>query len=600
MTKTEIIENYQGLLTNKQEEKANFKKQYILVSWSRLIVFLLGVAVVWWQWSNWNVIVVAILLTIIGFAFLVKWSVRLEIKLKRKESHIDVLTKEIASINYDLSAFYTGAEYSFAEHPYVYDLDIFGEKSLFQKLVRCGTGDGMKELARILSTPNYDEKDILARQEAVKDLTNEVEWRQELNALANLIGFSKEDEKRLRTWLDNKLTVVSSKLFDVLIVATPIYSFAGLALFLADLIGFNTLILLLLVPLSIAISKVKEINAQMSSNEKRFALLQSYAQLFEWIENKQFASSRLNTLQKELSVEEKTASEQVKALGKLFEAFESRNNIMVGVLLNAFFLWDIKYVRSIEKWQLKNVENLKKWMDIIGKFESLSSLANMAYNHPNYTYPEISKKGYDYTFSDLGHPLIPEENRVNNSYSISNLGSFSIVTGANMAGKSTFLRTIGANLVLAMAGAPVCANQYVFYPIQLFSSMRTSDSLSDQESYFFSELKRLKQIVDTLDGGKKLFIILDEILKGTNSKDKAEGSKKFMEKLMKMQALGIIATHDLSLCKLEEEYSEKIKNYAFEVGFDRDELSFDYKLHQGVCQNMNASFLLRKMGLVDA
>lgn len=600
MEKKEIIQGYNKALAQEKALRDQAKRKHATVAWSRLLAIILGGVVVWQTWGTWELVVLVSLLTIVGFALLVKFSIRLELLLKQKESLIQVIENELKALDNDFSAFHEGKEFFIPDHPYTYDLDVFGQKSIYQKVVRCGTGEGKSTLASWFSNPEYDKSVIRKKQEAVKELTNKVAWRQELNAIGNMINLSLKEEAKLKNWLNAPISILEGKIYDALLWAVPIYSFSALGLYLFDFIGFNLLSGLLLVPLAITGRNLTAINEQMNSNEKRFTILQTYAQLFHWIEEEEFESEYLKELKKQFVSDKDSASTLVKKLGKIFEDFESRNNIVMGILINAFLLWDIRQVKRLKKWQDNYLLDLSSWMKATAEFESLSSLANLAYNHADYTYPEFSNTSHDYAFENLGHPMIPREGRVNNSYAIQNLGSFSIITGANMAGKSTFLRTIGINMMLAMTGAPVCASKYVFEPIQLFSSMRTSDSLSDQESYFFSELKRLKQIVDTLSEGKRLFIILDEILKGTNSKDKAEGSKQFMEKLLKTESLGIIATHDLSLCELENEFPKHITNYTFEVGFVNDELNFDYKLHKGICQNMNASFLLRKMGLVDA
>ncbi len=237
---------------------------------------------------------------------------------------------------------------------------------------------------------------------------------------------------------------------------------------------------------------------------------------------------------------------------------------------------------------------------MVAYFDAQNSLANFKFNHPVFIFPEIKESKEIIKAINLGHPLLNTKKRIDNDFTI-NKEEFFIVTGANMAGKSTFLRTVSLSIVMANCGLPVCAERYQYQPIKLITSMRTTDSLTEDESYFYSELKRLKFIVDELDTevfGKEYFIILDEILKGTNSKDKAIGSKKFVEKLTKSKSTGIIATHDVSLCALEIDFSE-VKNYYFDAKINNNELYFDYTFKKGICKNMNASFLLQKMGIID-
>ena len=224
---------------------------------------------------------------------------------------------------------------------------------------------------------------------------------------------------------------------------------------------------------------------------------------------------------------------------------------------------------------------------------------NFSYNNSNYTFPEISDAEFYLSIKEGGHPLLYKDQRINNDFSVTDLKKITIVTGANMAGKSTFLRTIGVNMVLGMTGSPVCAEKFVFSPIEIFTSVRTNDSLHKNESYFYAELMRLKKITDTLKSGKKLFIILDEMLKGTNSKDKHIGSYALIEQLIKLNASGLAATHDIQLGKLAEKYPNNISNKRFEVEIINDELVFDYKLKDGISQNLNASFLMKKYGIIE-
>ncbi|MEA3443975.1 MAG: DNA mismatch repair protein MutS, partial [Bacteroidota bacterium] len=276
---------------------------------------------------------------------------------------------------------------------------------------------------------------------------------------------------------------------------------------------------------------------------------------------------------------------------------DNRNNMIMGIVLNALLLWDYKYMLKLEKWRSSNSENFDNWIKVISEFDAFSSLANFAYNNRQFVFPDVHQKEFKLEMKDAGHPLIPDNMRINNDLVVNGKSNFFIITGANMAGKSTFLRTVGVNLVMAMAGAPVCASRFVFKPVDVFTGMRTSDSLQKNESYFFAELSRLKTLIDLLRKGKEMFVILDEVLKGTNSKDKRLGSLALLRQLVGMEATGIIATHDVSLGDLEKEFPNNVSNRRFEVEIENDELIFDYKLKTGISRNLNATFLMKKMGI---
>ena len=236
---------------------------------------------------------------------------------------------------------------------------------------------------------------------------------------------------------------------------------------------------------------------------------------------------------------------------------------------------------------------------LLGEFDAIMSLSNLHYNNPQWTFPKISADNI-WRMEDIRHPLMLQNDCVENSFVVSKMPFIKVITGANMAGKSTYLRSVGSNLVLAMMGAVVNAKSMSFCPIQIVSSLRTSDSLMSGESYFYAEIKRLQMIVERLKKGEKMFVLLDEILKGTNSNDKEQGSRSLLEQLIKLNTIGVIATHDLSLGNLSNRYPQTIQNQCFEVDIINDQLSFDYKIRDGVAQNMNASFLLKKMGIVES
>ena len=327
-------------------------------------------------------------------------------------------------------------------------------------------------------------------------------------------------------------------------------------------------------------------------------MLKKYSRLFDYFEKPDFKSSFLSSYQKKLYANDESATMAIRHLAGIISAFDSRLNIFVGVLLNGLLLWDIQCMIRLEKWQEKYRDVLPEWFDALGGFDSLAGFSNFRFNHPGYVYPEISEE-HVLIAQNIGHPLIVPEERVCNDFELAKEGNFAIVTGANMAGKSTFLRTIGVNWILAMAGAPVCADKFVFKPENLFTSMRTSDSLQKSESYFYAELKRLKELIDRLKNKEHLFIILDEILKGTNSVDKQAGSQTVLQNILKLGGTGIIATHDLELAKMEKQFPDRIVNKCFEIEINGAEIFFDYKLIDGITKKMNASLLMEQMGILN-
>jgi hypothetical protein len=340
---------------------------------------------------------------------------------------------------------------------------------------------------------------------------------------------------------------------------------------------------------------IKESSTRFS---KQSDLLSKYENMLVGIERNSWKSDEAVQYLKNLQTFGLPSTE-IKKLRRLVSAFDNRNNILFGIPLNLIFCWDVLFSLKFAIWHKRNEKNYTLWIDTIAFFDAANSLANFRYNHPKNAFPLPLEGEFYLSAKDLGHPLIAPSKRICNAFEMKGKPSVVIVTGANMSGKSTFLRTVGVNMVLAQAGAPVCATDMKFTPMAIFSNMRTTDSLFDDESYFFAELKRLKQILDVIEDNTPLLVILDEILKGTNSVDKLYGSQQFIHKLIRLKATAVVATHDLKLTDMEKEYPQSVRNKCFEIAIENDEMKFDYTLRDGVTHVMNASFLMRKMGIID-
>ena len=375
-----------------------------------------------------------------------------------------------------------------------------------------------------------------------------------------------------------------------------VLSLAVISLYYFDYLPGWGLLFWFFLGLGITGKYLSRINAFSQNTSQAQSNFQQYQKLILLLENMKYQSQLLQN-EKEYILEEGIKVSQIlKQFSGMLNAFDQRNNMIFGALANGFLLWDLRYAYSIEKWISVHGNSVERWLNTIAFFDSYNSLGNFAFNHPDYTFPEITKNDLIIEAKNISHPMLDPAEGVTNNFKISK-EEFYVITGANMAGKSTFLRTISLQIVMANMGLPVCATLLRYQPIKLITSMRTVDSLTEHESYFFSELKRLKFIIDSIRDDQ-YFIVLDEILKGTNSTDKAIGSRKFIEKLVGSNSTGLIATHDLSLCEVAKSL-EKVDNYYFDAAIVNDELHFDYKFKKGICQNMNASFLLKKMNIVE-
>ena len=334
---------------------------------------------------------------------------------------------------------------------------------------------------------------------------------------------------------------------------------------------------------------------EIAQSESINTIISQYSLLVQKIENENFQSEKLITLQQKLHFQNQKASVHLQHLAELFSRMESVGNFVTATLFNGTFLFNVHVLKSMIAWKKQHASVLEEWLEVIGEFEMLNSLANFAYNNPEFVYPTLNSN-YEISFSNLSHPLLNPLTRVGNEVQFQPQ-SFMILTGSNMSGKSTFLRSLGINMVLSGMGSPVCAIQANVHPLPVLVSMRLSDSLSDSESYFFAEIKRLKQIMDELEANPA-FVLLDEILRGTNSDDKRNGTIEVVKKVIAKKAIGAIATHDIEVCLTTNQYPDILTNKCFEVEINNDELHFDYKLRDGICKNKSATFLMKKMGVI--
>ena len=529
----------------------------------------------------------------LAFLLLVKRGFSLTQKFELTTSLKELNFEEQQSLQGDWSFRESGTDFSSPTHDYAYDLDIFGPRSIYQWLHRPMSQFGEYELSNLLSKTMLSRNIVEVRQTAVCSLANELDFRQYQQAMARI---NQNNSSGFMKWLS--LSDSLPKLWNKYTLAIPaLVAWLGVVLYSLDLIGGGLFTISILIPLGITGTRVKETQftaqliatsgSELSYMLKVFGAFQKIEDSSEWVGRMKRTTGGGNG-----------AIAALNRFKRYLDALDNRNNLIMGILLNAFLLWDLQLLWRLEGWRKRYSDDVKQWFNVLGEVEAFASLATMSVNYPDFIFPKLTN-GPGVQMDEGIHPFLAHGNGVANSIAVSKTGDFTIVTGANMAGKSTFLRSIGVNLILASAGGPVSAQSFSWTPVRLISSMRTADSLQDDASYFFAELNGLKHIIDALDAGEILFVLLDEILKGTNSVDKANGSKAFLRKITKKEAMGVIATHDLSLCELETELPNHISNAHFEVTFKGDELEFDYSLRQGVCQNMNASFLMKKMGIID-
>ena len=542
--------------------------------------------------ENWQLAVVTSLLGIGLFIYLLFIHSNKKSSLTLHEALVSINQEEIKIAHRDFGHRFDGKRFIDSTHVYSFDIDLFGKGSFFQYLNRTTINEGTELLAAMLSS--NDVNHIIKKQEAISELSNDQIWQQQYSATATVIK-TEVSAHSIIDWLSN----YKSSLPPVFKWLPWLFSFISLLLLslsLLQLIAIDFFGYWLFAGLALTGIYLKKINLLVIHTDKVKDTFRQYANLLKQIENTEFTSTILKNAQEKIKSENEKASSIFSKFSKDLDSLDNRNNLISAIFGNGYFLIDLKNAYKVERWIATYGHKVADWFEVVTFFDAYNSLGAFAYNHRDYCFPEINQSNVILNAKQLGHPLLDPDKRVSSDVQI-NDQEFFIVTGANMAGKSTFLRTISLHIVMANIGLPVCAESSVYRPIKLITSMRTSDSLTDDSSYFFSELTRLKFIVEHIDR-EPYFIILDEILKGTNSTDKAIGSRKFVKKLVEGNATGIIATHDLSLCDISKEF-EEVKNYYFDAEIIDNELHFDFTLKNGICKNMNASFLLKKMNIVD-
>jgi DNA mismatch repair ATPase MutS len=590
------METYKSRSYTYTKELTKTKTQYNTISLLRLVSILLFLILGYYYIQEREMLLLVLSFSfLIAFFFLMRWHSKLLFQIKRLEALISINTNEIEYLENNKMPFENGEEFMDFHHPYAYDLDIFGNHSLFQNYNRTATYIGKKTLAnqwvRLLSN-----EEILDNQEAIKELSAKLDWRQEFLALAKISQDTKPAYESLLKWSKSNSTPLSKASIGISMISPILFLGFALAYWMtSNAIYLNVLSFVFVFNLAFLGRFMKRIQLEIAHSSNIDKIISHYGLVLQKIEKEDFKAEKLIHLQKQLNYQNEKASVHFKHLASLFSSMDTIQNLITGTIFNGTFLYNLHIFKALIVWKNQHAAALEDWLNIIGEFEMLNSLANVSYNNPDFVFPELNTN-YEISFSNLSHPLLSKKNRVGNDIDFQPQ-SFMILTGSNMSGKSTFLRSLGINMVLTGMGAAVCATKANVHPLPILVSMRLSDSLSDSESYFFAEIKRLKQIMDELDH-QPAFVLLDEILRGTNSDDKRNGTIEVIKKVIAKKALGAIATHDIEVCLTTNDFPETLINKCFEVEIINNDLHFDFLLRDGICKNKSATFLMKKMGVI--
>lgn len=541
-----------------------------------------------------TLIQICLLLPVIAFVFIVRRQSQLDREIDYKKQLLWVYQNEWNVLNGTPNGYDHGQAFESELHPYTSDLDIFGSASLFALINRCSTKSGNKLLAKNFAEKSTRDK-ILLRQEAIKEITDKI--AETYSFRANLHGYDPNKIEQIRIQLKHQLGAqlgfVKGSFLRFYVKLVP-YISVGLILaaVLISTAFWKILALLFVIHTGWNVLLGSKINKVFYTFGGSSNLLNGYASAILWTENQSWKSSyTLGLLDSKIPV-----SKEIKSLSKIIQNFDARLNLLVGGVLNALLLWDLKCCISLDIWYKSSSKDVISALEHLGDFEELISLATTTYNQPDWVFPVLADQ-FALTATHIGHPLINEQVRVDNDFHLEAKPTVDIVTGSNMAGKSTFLRTLGINMILAYTGAPVCAKTMQLSVFSINTYMRIKDSLNESTSTFKAELNRLKMILDNVVEDKDTFVLIDEMLRGTNSRDKYLGSKVFIQKLITEKTPALFATHDLQLADLIIDHPETVRNFHFDIQITEGEMKFDYLLKQGPCKTFNAAILLKEIGL---
>ncbi len=596
-----IIAEYEENIALAERQIQYYHKEVNRFSVIRLLVFGALLVLIYWSVELES-------LGLFGLGFLVlallfNWLVSRQSFFEKQKLYFQnfkaVNQNELDSIYSHANLYDDGSVFSNDKHFYTSDLDIFGPASLYQLTNRAATSLGTKLLASWLDAP-ADKPEILKRQQAVEELSGKNSWKLKLQAQLLFARTQDVNElNRLFNYLHKPVQIPGESWLRYYVKAAPFLLLSAIIATFYLSIGKYAAIMLIVINRIITAANGKATEQTDLIAGKIGSTLNNYADVFATIEQEEFSANLNQLLASKVSpANGKSTSTAIKQLSAHINNLNARLMMIVGFLLNAFAAWNVRYIIAIENWKRQNNQSIEAAFEAVAGFEALLSLAGLQINNVYWCTPEIAEgDGFTLTATDIAHPLIKSNTRIANNYELNNTRKVDIITGSNMAGKSTFLRTLGINTVLALAGAPASAKNMQVSVMQLFSYMRIKDSLNESTSTFKAELDRLQMLLEAVKTRSDIFFLIDEMLRGTNSVDKYLGSKAVIEQLIARQGVGLVATHDLQLAQLEQQYPSYVRNFYFDIQVQDGEMLFDYKLKPGECKTFNASLLLERIGI---
>lgn len=587
---------YTDRISKFEDQRNALKKKSVSIAWFRVLSFFFAATLVtiFANEKSTEGIVTAVVVFLVSFLFFLKRHVNIKAQLSFKEALLNINEEELARLEMKLSDLEDGSEFIKTTHEYHTDLDIFGKHSLFQLLNRTSTNYGKQTLVDWLSRPSV-KPEIERRQKAVKEVSGLIDWRQNIAAVGRANHNEKASIDSLLVWISEESTVLKQKFYSIALVIFPLFSLVAITLSFLGLAPIGLVLLAVVFNIVILVTVFTRAGSIYQKTIDSNQLIKAYEAQIRYIEEQPLKSELLIELKGRLQSDNQKASVIVKQLQFILDNLHNRANLMYHIF-NLLFILDVYWVIRAEKWKERTKENISDWFEAIGEIEAINSLGGFHFSNPSFTFPIIEEEPFVIKATQMGHPLINAKKRVSNDFDFSGKGGICLITGSNMSGKSTFLRTVGVNSTLALLGAPVCAESMHISRLQVFTSMRTQDDLEESVSSFYAELKRLKQLLNSINTEIPTLFMVDEVLKGTNSEDRHTGAIALIRQLNKSHAFGFVSTHDLALGQITTEL-KGVKNYSFNSIIENDDIIFDYTLTPGICKSFNATKLMQKMGI---
>ncbi len=579
--------------------KADIEKlNYIISKLAILRLLIVGLAIIlscyFYKKENIISLIISLILLFIIFIITAYYHNKKINEKKEHEVYVNINKKGIARIKGEFKENEdNGEEFLKDEHPFVSDLDIFGRNSLFQMINSTKTKFGRSKLFKMLTLEGIPTRnEILNKQDAIRELGSKVEWRQSLEVKSTLKKSGTKDIDELLKWAKSKNEI--KPLFKIIPYLFIVITMMSMVLVVLNILPISYLVLMFMINYLVVKILTKDLTPIIKLFDKHKKDIEAYTNLLILIDNEKFESIFLKDLKLKLKNNSKNCVKEMKELKKLVDWLGDSSSNAYYLLLNITVLSDIFILRNLEEWRKTNGDKLKDWLDIMGEFEALSSISNLSFDFESWSYAKIIEEDVVEAI-DVGHPMLGER-AVVNSFTLRSNEKVALITGSNMSGKSTFLRTIGLNLLLSYIGAPSCSKSFTCGIFSIYTCMRTKDNLEESISSFYAEILRIKILIEAAKKGEKVFFLLDEIFKGTNSKDRHEGAKVLINQLVNNKALGLVSTHDLELCDLEKT-KLWLKNYNFQEYYEKNNIKFDYKLRSGKSKTQNAVHLMKLAGI---